>query len=168
MSAVRSRSPPLHPRRWAPTSDAQRDAGAKLFEHMISLYGRCKITAKDFSTAMWYLGETLTPGADFKLYGLHPDSQTGKFQDHLDKVLPQPKHMYMLDIPGNDHGRGARRVATHAMKCVWESLEDEITQSSDDNSTLRVMQQTPAERGETILDTNAYTQHPVTVRCREA
>eukprot|EP00959_Pyramimonas_sp_CCMP1952_P371535 7779894-Pyramimonas_sp.AAC.1 len=75
----------------------------------------------------------------------------------------------MLAVPGNEHGKAIRHVTHHAMKCVWESLEEELTQRQfDDNNAMRIMQQHPAERGETILDTTAYKHHPVTVRCREA
>eukprot|EP00959_Pyramimonas_sp_CCMP1952_P354025 7417249-Pyramimonas_sp.AAC.1 len=52
MPPDRTISPPLDRRRWVPTSNSQREAGGKLFEHTISLYARCKLSAKDFSTAM--------------------------------------------------------------------------------------------------------------------
>eukprot|EP00959_Pyramimonas_sp_CCMP1952_P287445 6011881-Pyramimonas_sp.AAC.1 len=36
------------PRSWHVSSDAEREAGASLLRHFLSLYGQCKMTAKDF------------------------------------------------------------------------------------------------------------------------
>eukprot|EP00959_Pyramimonas_sp_CCMP1952_P372341 7797367-Pyramimonas_sp.AAC.1 len=56
----RSRTP-VGPRRWNPTSEAEREAGSALLEQLLSLYASCRITAKDLATLRWHCSGAKVP-----------------------------------------------------------------------------------------------------------
>ena len=65
-----------------------RTAGYELYQHLVSLYALGKLSAKDLCVASHYAASAAVPGGDFESLAMDPSSQSGKFQAHLDRVLP--------------------------------------------------------------------------------
>eukprot|EP00959_Pyramimonas_sp_CCMP1952_P371290 7775293-Pyramimonas_sp.AAC.1 len=154
----RSRAPrPPGPRSWHSTSEEERSAGASLLHHLLDLYGRCKMTAKDFCIACWHCNRAGTSGAVFALYAVDPQSETGAFQRHLDKVLPLAGEMLYVDAPMSPGRSIARTTVSVPMRCLWESLEEEC---ASDPTILATLRAEPQDREQCVLDVPAYRNRP--------
>eukprot|EP00959_Pyramimonas_sp_CCMP1952_P284148 5939237-Pyramimonas_sp.AAC.1 len=133
-------------RRGAPrilSSQTARDAGSELLRKLLELYASCKLTALDFSVICHLADVAGVPGANFALYGLAPGKQSGKYQDHLSKVLPVPSGMTMVRTPVNLHRRPRRTIRDVPVRCVFEGIEEEV---SEDPHTFRILNAAPGDR----------------------
>eukprot|EP00972_Heterocapsa_arctica_P089717 13233591-Heterocapsa_arctica.AAC.1 len=85
----------------------RRDAGHKLHTFFLTQYACCKFSAKDLCTAMYFAEKAGTSGADFAKYALAPpapghNASEGRYQKHLDTVLPVGNPLYSVDTPVNE------------------------------------------------------------------
>ena len=115
-----------------PAMQAQREAGAALLKHLLSLYALCKLTAKDFAIACHYAASAGVPGADFTMYAVPPDQASdGNYQRQLDKVLPTGGPLDYLLVPSTIRGTGARRQLTVPIVPMYEALDREMLETPD-------------------------------------
>eukprot|EP00959_Pyramimonas_sp_CCMP1952_P364521 7633445-Pyramimonas_sp.AAC.1 len=166
MSRPDSRSrTPTGPRAWHATSQAERDSGSQLLQLMIKLYATCKISAKDFCSLCWHAHGANVAGGDFGMYAKDPSSQSGKFQHHLDEVLPQPKFLYPVSTPVNFNRRPERTLRDVLMRCPCESLAEEI---STDPLTMSHVLSPPGSRTSSVMDAPVYYNHPLVTAARDS
>ena len=105
-----------------------RTAGYELYQHLVSLYALGKLSAKDLCVASHYAASAAVPGGDFESLAMDPSSQSGKFQAHLDRVLPSVGPLVWVSVPlhrrfGDDVARETRLVP---MRPPHEALAREI------------------------------------------
>eukprot|EP00959_Pyramimonas_sp_CCMP1952_P047722 996191-Pyramimonas_sp.AAC.1 len=125
----RTRSPPRRARRWAPTSDAQREAGADLFKRLLDLYASARLSAKDLAILCHLANAAGVQGAPFATYAVSPERQSGH-QDHLDRVLPDSGRLIYVDTVVQKKGGAARTTRPAPVRVIWESIEEEIKQDA--------------------------------------
>ena len=109
--------------------DARRRAGARHLHHLLGLYAKCHLSAKDLCIAMHDCAEAGVLGGNLRQYALPPGKDSGAYQHHLDRVLPQPVHVYSLAIPGTHRRRALRVTRTVAARCFWETLSEEYLEA---------------------------------------
>ena len=117
------------------------------------LYSSAKLTAKDLCIICYYADLAGVAGADFSLYSRPPDAQPGKFQAHLDRVLPEPKCLFSIATPCNPNRGPLRKIVHIPVRLACDSLADEI---ETDDTTRRMMDAPCDERPQCVLDTPAY------------
>ena len=69
---------------------ARHQAGKDLLNWFLQLYARGEMTASHLCIGCYYAAKAGAVG-DVAKYGKHPSSQSGKFQHHLDTLLPNPR-----------------------------------------------------------------------------
>lgn len=97
--------------------------------YMLYLYGITKITAADLCILCYYGMQAGAYGEGFELYGLPPNLDSGRYQKHLDAVLPPTAPStgyYPLTIPCRDKS-GIRREMLVPMVPVHETIAAECT-----------------------------------------
>eukprot|EP00959_Pyramimonas_sp_CCMP1952_P231559 4840050-Pyramimonas_sp.AAC.1 len=60
------------------------------------------------------------------MYGLGPNHQSEKYQDHLNRVLPEPGPLYTISVPGNWNAGTARRIIEVPFRAAFESIDSEL------------------------------------------
>ena len=118
--------------------------------HLESLYALQKITAKDLCIACYWCDEAVILGADFSPMALPPDLQSGKYQDHIDKVAPPSSHLDHIQVASMSRGTESRSSVTTTVALVHEALEAEVRESPD------IMQKVATTQWPT-----AYYEHPM-------
>eukprot|EP00959_Pyramimonas_sp_CCMP1952_P127404 2664796-Pyramimonas_sp.AAC.1 len=113
---TRSRSPR---RSWRQTSQAEREAGSEMLKHLLRAYSCCKLSAKDLCIACHHAAAANVPGGAFGLYAVDPDADSGRFQRHLDTVLPGPGPLFMVATPQNPSRSTQRVVRDLPMRALW-------------------------------------------------
>ena len=156
--AGRSRSPN---RAWDRPTQAVRESGTALLKLLLHLYSQCKLSAKDLCVACHHADHARVPGAAFHTYAVSPDS--GRFQKHLDAVMPGTGPVFMVSVPMNPGRSNKRIVRDMPMRAMWQSLDDEL---GDDLGILRCLETPLAQRKPSVMDVPAYSQHPLVVRSR--
>ena len=165
MASTRSRS--TRGRQAAPTeyrsgvTEGMRTAGARHLKTMLSMLACQKITAKDFCILCHECMEANMPGGNFGTYAVAPGNQTGRYQQHLDRVLPTGPNLYYASMPV--HERMTPTTASYDMpfNAIWQSLHKELVQNTDILTQL--------DTGNTqITDVRAYHDHPLVKRSDEA
>eukprot|EP00959_Pyramimonas_sp_CCMP1952_P319818 6692252-Pyramimonas_sp.AAC.1 len=146
-------------------NDRQREAGARLLQEFLTLYGSCRITAKQLCVLCHMCDEAGVPGATWSMYSRSADLQSGKYQHHLDCVMPAPKHLIHISVPISENHSTLRSVRDHPVKLFYESLSDEL---AGDPSILEALRARPDQREPNILDVPAYTEHPATKQARDS
>eukprot|EP00959_Pyramimonas_sp_CCMP1952_P329008 6888025-Pyramimonas_sp.AAC.1 len=156
----RRRQPCSGPRR--DTSQVERDAGHELLRLLLRLYSTAKLSALELCQICHFAHAAGTPGASFSLYALGPGHQTGKYQALLDRVLPEPHHMTTIRTPGNYQRAAARTCRYIPTRCVWDSIEDELSTSPGLRDELDRL----ADADNSIAQLPVYMNHPVVLRAK--
>lgn len=121
-------------------SSDQRQAGADLLKHLLSLLALSKLSSKDFCICCHYLALIGTPGADFSAYALGPDqTSSGNYQKLLDKVLPSLDTIDVIDIPCTSRTPEERQSMSLPMNPVHEALANELRGSPLDSPVFEEM-----------------------------
>eukprot|EP00959_Pyramimonas_sp_CCMP1952_P154689 3236308-Pyramimonas_sp.AAC.1 len=156
-----NRQPKVSPRAWTATTQAQRDAGSSLLDHLLQLYATCRLTAKDFCLLCHYAAEANVPGGAFSLYGVRPGQTTdGNYQKHLDVVLPKSDAMF-IDVPTPVvDARYGRHQRSYPVRLTWDSLQAEL---SHDPAMARSLRPDAPVGPDSIMNVPAYAQHPKVV-----
>ena len=103
------------------------DYQAGLIDFLLDLYYRGEMDAKKFCSICWYLSNAGWTEAD--AFGMAPTSQSGKFQDCLDRALSFSKNnnkWYPVEIPTRDDRTGQREPSTILFNPVHEALAEEV------------------------------------------
>ena len=98
------------------------------------------------------------PGADFTLYAVPPGKQTGKYQRHLDEVMPAPGPRYYVDAPCQEKRRTGRHTRSIPMCPINLSIAKEMSSSP---ALLETLNANPRDRDVNVMDTPAYSGHPL-------
>jgi len=153
---ARARVPRTHS-----SSQSQRDAGSHLLSLLLRLYSSAKLSAFDFCLACHWADKAGAPGAAFDLYAVPPGQQSGKYQRHLDNVLPDVKHLTTVATPCNRNRGAARSIRHIIVRCIYESVEDELAC----DPTLHSMLDDPddAVGCETVMSLPVYKNHPMVI-----
>ena len=133
-----------------------------LFRFVISLYAFCKISARDLAILMYWIHQAGVRG-EFQQYGLPPGLQTGKYQRHLDKYLPQPRarrEYYEVVCPSTTKA-GRREEETKLFVPPHDSLDREMRQRTFSSEEVAEIVDKATQWG------SYYRQHPSVV-AREA
>jgi hypothetical protein len=117
------------------------------------LYASAKLSAYDMCVLCHFCDAAGIQGGSFNVYSLPPDMQSGKYQRHLDSVLPDPSYLIEVPTPQHPNRRPIRRVVNVPVRMACESLADEI---ENDPTTMTVMRADPDSRDQCVLDTVAY------------
>ena len=150
-------------RRSTAANDAERAAGAELLKTLLHLYSSARLTAKQFCVTCRLCEEAGARGGCFSKYSRKDNLQSGKYQEHLDRVLPKPDHIYPVPAPQNVNRRPHRSNRSIDVKLAYESLADEVFAQDDTFTTLRA----PADaREQCVLDLPVYNNHPLVVAAR--
>eukprot|EP00959_Pyramimonas_sp_CCMP1952_P340383 7129451-Pyramimonas_sp.AAC.1 len=145
-------------------SDSERQAGASLLHELLSLYASCRLNAKQFCVLCGLCEAAGVQGATWSKFSRPADLQSGKYQLHLDTVLPAPKHLTHIKVPVCENHSALRSVRDHPIKLFYESISDELVA---DPSILEELRKTPAQRDPNVLDVPAYAEHPATKIAKE-
>ena len=120
---------------WRSAEDAalaqkQRAAGAALHRHLLVLFAERKLSAKDFSIAMYWAHEAGVQGESFQEYGLKPGAPSdGHYQAKIDKVLVPHAPLYFVEAPCAGRMRGSlQQTMQVATNPLHEALSREIQQ----------------------------------------
>lgn len=130
---------------------AQRVAGEGLFKHLLGLYALCKLSAQDLCVALHYANLAGVGGAEFDRYAMPPGMGSGRYQRHLDRVLPNATPMYDVRVPVTVRSSGARETRMLPCSPPHEALAREV-------SGMQALQQTIAE---TVLPPVYHEHHLV-------
>ena len=117
------------------------------------LCASAKLSAYDICVLCHLADQAGVEGGHFGLYGRPPDLQSGKYQSHLDQVLPSPSRRIEVQTPMNPNRQPVRSVRSVPVRMASEALMDEI---ETDPTTTSVMTCSPDAREHCILDTDAY------------
>ena len=102
-----------------------------------------KLSAKGVCTLAWWSSRAGALGRLSEL-GFRPDSQSGKFQRHLDAVLGLKglgsEYRYHVDIPQHSKHDQSRHVRETPVLPAHEALHEEIEQQP------QILQQVPQAR----------------------
>ena len=101
-----------------------------LLQYLEELYFGSTLNAKHICTIMYHLERM--GHAEAKAFSLHPLSQSGKFQNKLDKAFnfnKSDESLYPIELPCRSTRTGERKVSTVAAKPLHESLANEITEN---------------------------------------
>eukprot|EP00959_Pyramimonas_sp_CCMP1952_P295266 6175537-Pyramimonas_sp.AAC.1 len=109
----------------------------------MGLYASCRLTAKTLCTLCQNCVDAKVPGAAFSVCAMPDGKQSGNYQAHLDKVLPSPTHMAMLEVPMTERRGGARVVKAAPVRLAHECLEDEVR---EDSATFGKLHSDPTTR----------------------
>eukprot|EP00959_Pyramimonas_sp_CCMP1952_P457126 9474341-Pyramimonas_sp.AAC.1 len=134
---------------WQRNTASERKAGSQLLTHLLKLYASCRLTAQQFAVACHYCAEANVPGGNFRKYGSPEGLQSGKYQRNLDKVLPEPSHLYLIQVPGNVNHSPMRTIQSLPVKLAYEAIEDEL---AADPSIWTTAQANAADRSDTVMD----------------
>ena len=140
---------------------ARRDGGAMLLHTLLNLYASCKLTAKDLCTLCHHCTAADVLGADFELYAVPPDRCSGRYQAHLDTVLPQGGPYYYCPVPCKSKRKAARGSRIVPMNCAWVRLLAELKATD-----VEQMLDDSTEREENASDTPTYIDHPLVQTAR--
>eukprot|EP00959_Pyramimonas_sp_CCMP1952_P166705 3484164-Pyramimonas_sp.AAC.1 len=152
---------PSPAQRQVPSSQSQRDAGSELLRLLLSLYSQAKLSARDLCVLCKHASDASCPGGAFSIYGLPPNLQSGKYQRHLDAVLPSPKHLLAIQTPSNVNRSAIRSSRDVLVRCIWESLSDEL---ENDPSIRDKLYPSDSEAKDSVVSLPAYQGHPAVVR----
>ena len=143
---------------------ARRQAGAELLKIFLSLYAVTKISAMDLCIICYWCERALLLGGAFGLYAFGPGKQSGKYQHHLDRVLPRQEAYVYPEMPQALRGTAARSSRVVPMAPVFEGLNDEIRSRPDIKAMLA---DTNGEHEGTFLELPVYQQHEQVVRAKQ-
>ena len=146
-----------------PAFEQQRyDHGAFLLEMLLSRYALCKLNAAEFCILSYHAHLGGMMGGDFALYAYPPGKPEGRYQAHLDTVLPQPGPYYPVKAPQWVKGdsRGSRDVPTAQL---WDRLSSELKSDPTRESALNGLAPTTPD----VMLTEAYKNHPEVVKATE-
>eukprot|EP00959_Pyramimonas_sp_CCMP1952_P346240 7251728-Pyramimonas_sp.AAC.1 len=79
----------------------ERKAGADLLHMFLRLYASCRITAQHLRLLCELCSKAKVQGGCFDAYARPEGLQSGKYQLHLDRVLPVVDHLYSVQAPMN-------------------------------------------------------------------
>eukprot|EP00959_Pyramimonas_sp_CCMP1952_P053106 1111125-Pyramimonas_sp.AAC.1 len=105
-----------------------RQAGHDLFQHLQYLWALGKLSAKDFSVACYHADKACVLGAPFGEYGMHPNCQSGKYQQRLDTLVPTHTGFEYLAMP---LGKRKHDMKPFKVSFVYETLADEVRGSHE-------------------------------------
>ena len=112
---------------WAEQSTAINHAKLMLYQFLMLLYAVCKISARDLCILFYWIEQCGLQG-EWDGMGLAPGAQTGKYQQHLDKLLPNPRRdlpFYKIKTPLNNKD-GDRVVVPKRFIPAHSVLEQEM------------------------------------------
>ena len=116
----------------AEAQQERRDAGADLFQHLLSLYALCKLSAKDLCIACHYAALAGVPGGNFSGLALHPNQPSdGNYQRHLDGILPHGGPFYFVEAPCCVRGQAVRKPVSIPVVPPHEALAAEAKTNPD-------------------------------------
>jgi len=146
-------------RRTERSTQSHRDSGSQLLRLLLKLYSSAKLSALDFCELCHWSDLAGVPGAAFSLYAMRPGKQTGSYQDHLDRVLPDVKHLTTVATPGNTNRRAVRSVRDVLVRCIFESVEEEVIACPEQRLELRL----PVDEldDDSVMHLPVYQNHPV-------
>lgn len=134
------------------TDRTQANAGAELLQHLLKLYARAELSAKDFCQICFWADAAGARG-DFQKHGLGPGQSDGNYQKLLDRVLPKgkPEEQMTVEIPvySKEHGRHRRPILVSP---PHECFEAEDKPSGEMDSALEWA--------------SAYEKHPAVIAAR--
>ena len=130
----------------------KRRAGADLLRHLLTMYAKCRMSAKDFCITAHLQALAGTPGADWALYAVPPGRGSGNYQRQLDAVMPGPEAIYMVPTPCVTRRTSERAARTVATVAVHESIAAEIKEEPAILQRVAEMAWPPC-----------YHEHPVVV-----
>eukprot|EP00959_Pyramimonas_sp_CCMP1952_P335044 7015929-Pyramimonas_sp.AAC.1 len=133
------------PPSWRSSSGAERQAGADLLKLLLQLYASCRITAKHLCTACDLCTKANVPGGSFQLYAKEEGLQSGKYSDHIQRVLPHTTHLYYVPVPMNVNHSVNRTIRNVPVRLGYETLRDEL---QADPAIMETVQAPPSERAE--------------------
>jgi hypothetical protein len=144
-----------------------RTAGAALFRSILELFALNKISAQDTCILFWHSHLAGAVGAEFETHMLAPGKQSGKYQAHLDTVLPSPGPLYYADVPCSPKGKGdvlqgltQRRKVSTPISPLWLRLQAELQTQPDMLDELRPEAE-PFKNHNSVMSTPSYMDHKV-------
>ena len=143
---------------WQARTAKERQGGADLLMHLLKMYSSCRITANQFSVACHFCKEANVPGGNFDQYARPEGLQSGKYQNHLDKHLPQPRHLYFVQTPQQVNHSPLRTIQNIPVKLAYEAIQDELVADPD---VWHKLQAEPHERTANVTDLPAFKLHPL-------
>ena len=82
--------------------------------------------------------------------------QSGKYQAHLDRVLPQSENIVTIGVPMNQNRAPLRTIRHVPVQMVFDSLQDEL----EEDATIMEQLRLPAdELPDGVLTTRRYCEH---------
>ena len=140
----------------------RRTAASNLLEALLSLYGLCKLSAKDLCILTYYAALAFASSdVDFDMYAYPPGKPGARYQEHLDKVLPGPGPLYTVDVPMWDRG-GSRVVKQTLVSYLPERLRAEV----DGDSGLRSALDSGPGDVPSEMQPACYTEHTMVQEAR--
>lgn len=88
-------------------------AGQALFDYVMGLYLKRKLTAQELCVIMHHCAEAGTPGGNFKRYGQAPGKQTGKYQRYLDAAITFASQRVETPHVEEQHEQNSGRLRTN-------------------------------------------------------
>lgn len=139
------------PRAWAPTGDAQRQAGSELLEELLRLYANCRLSATALCRLCKLCHEAGCRGGAFEDYAF-----SGRdCQRHLDRVIPRGGELLIQRVPVCPKRGTTRELGDVPMRVLWSSIEEEL---KSDPSILAKLDNPSTG---TVLDVPVYRTHPL-------
>ena len=113
-------------------------ASKMLVDLLLELLFAGRMSAKLVCVICWWAWRAGARGADLQLLARHPDSQTGKFQHHVDKYLgvSTRNSSYKIRLPTRLKGNIMRTMEEPPVELVSELLEEEIENIPEFDHTL--------------------------------
>ena len=141
----------------------QNHAKLMLYQFLMLVYAVCKISARDLCILFYWIEQCGLQG-EWDGMGLAPGAQTGKYQQPLDKLLPNPRRdlpFYKIKTPLNNKD-GDRVVVPKRFIPAHSVLEQE----------MRERQPPTADAVQTIIDESLewghyYKTHPAVLARRD-